>query len=162
MEIKDKINYLNRRIKSNQNSIYNIEKKLKILNKIYEKYPTCNIRSSSKEIELNCIDKCNKIKIYNQYGSVYFKFYFLDEEIKVFNINKYIFLNIRYDSYGSDNQTITIQDYISCFPESFPKRKYWIKKIEKHIVNYILKRNHLKLSDKSFNYDKIQGYMIFT
>lgn len=164
MKVQDNIYYLERKIKKYQKNISNFEKKLDHIKKIESSHPNCSILSS-KEIEKECLDKCNKIKIYKQYYSTYFKFYYLDNQLKIFDYRKIeIYSNKNnYDFNKSSYQTktfCTIKDYISCFPESFPKRNYWIKKIEKFIVRNIIKNNYT-LNEKSFNYDKIQGYMVF-
>lgn len=161
MKIQDNICHLERKIKKYQQNIFNFEKKLDHIKKIESIHPDCDILSL-KEIEKQCLDKCNKIKIYKSYSYVYFKFYYLDNQLKIFDYRKIEIYSNRthYNNYFETKNFCTIKDYISCFPESFPKRNYWIKKIEKLIVRNIIENNYT-LDEKSFNYDKIQGYMVF-
>lgn len=166
--INNKLSVLNKKLNKFNKNLNKNTKHKEYLNKLKNKYGDVKVFGTNKIIFNDKNIVYDKISILKSYDSHKFYFYSYDKELKLFILKeepKSFIVENKYQILKSNTHnpkpSIEALDYVNIFPDNFPNKEKEIKKIEKIIINHLIK-SKISLDINSFNYEKLQGYLIFS
>lgn len=171
MKIQDVINDLNKAIANRTNEISLLNKKKENLQLLQNKYPNCLIQRHDVISMPNIWDKITCMRAQTNYNwhsiSISVKFYtgksvperriyaepYNVHIAEISNLNGPLYNNIK-------TKEIKILDYKSIIPEDHKKRKSFIRRLKKYILNYISYNPGIKIAKDSFEKEEFEKLLL--
>lgn len=165
MDINKEIKKLEAKVKSAEKA----KTRLDSIRYLKEKYSPKDFFGYDCVYSPHLLEKCNKLSIYGKNNwTLKSDLYFKDKNYTIIG-NRFVLADIKY--IGKTHQC-NIFNYEEEIPKDFPNRALKIKKIEKDIFSFIKKNANYRnahmpqydfvLNKNSFNFDKFEGYLIFS